>query len=155
MSKYYNKTYFVYCTREEANKFKDEVEKLNNFYKGKEDFCYYVKDYDDVKKGIEIGYSKRNCQEDDFRYLVWKYKRYYIVYGDEDKSYTNDYKHEIFPKYMIDGNDFKNVDEIIEHYREEANWNDEEVKEFKLDYESLRDYLRYVLGVDVEEVYDD
>lgn len=155
MSKYYNKTYFVYCTREEAKKFKDEVEKLNNFYKGKEDYCYYVKDYDDVNNGIEIGYSKRNCQDDDFRYLVWKYKTYYIVYGDGDKNYTNDYNHEIFPKYIIDGKDFNNIDDIIDYYREEANWNDEEVEEFKLNFESLRDYLCYVLGVDVEENFED
>lgn len=154
MSTYFDKTKFVFCNENEAKAIANDVEKLNNYYKGKADYTYYCEAYDDSNKGIIVGYSKRNSSYDDFSYLDSKFKTLYIVYGDGDDSYTNDYNHVIFPKYIVDGDEFKNADEIINHYREKANWSDDEVEQFKTNFALLRDCLELDLDLLVEEIYD-
>lgn len=116
MSVYFLKSRFVFCTKEEAKKIANEVNNLNEFYKDKADFNYSCDEYDEAKKGFMLSISKRNNFYDDFGYLDSEYKTYYTVYEDfivdYYTGYTNDYNHEVFPKYIVNDKEFFNLDEL-------------------------------------------
>ena len=152
MGRFFDKTRFVFCNENEAKEIINEVKKTSDYYVGKGDFSFTCSEYDNINKGIIVSYSKRNDSFDDFQCLSDKYKTLIMEY-DEEKYYTNDVNHEVFPKYIVDGKNFNSVDEIINRYSEKANWGDEVIDEMRNDFEVLKDYLSDE-GVWIEEVFE-
>lgn len=113
MSYIYSKYVFIFCSEDQASDIINQVEELSDNAKAQNIECRYDYDpYDRNRGGIMVSYQKRNDKTDDYRHIESKYRTLWMTLGDGDESYTNDFDHEVFPKFIMDGIDYRSGQEI-------------------------------------------
>ena len=113
MSYIYSKYVFIFCSEDQASDIINQVEELSDNAKAQNIECRYDYDpYDRDRGGIMVSYQKRNDKTDDYRRIESKYRTLWMTLGDGDESYTNDFDHEVFPKFIMDGIGYHSGQEI-------------------------------------------
>lgn len=121
------KKVFVFCSEENTNeiiKFIDEISTKTSLNPSDCQFSYG--EYDSAKGGMMITYIKKNNGVDSFMPIESKYRTLRMILDEKD-GYTNDFKHELFPMYILNGTEYYSGRDLLDA-----------LKDFGITYETAK-----------------